>query len=764
MTNNMPSYDKYKKARLQPGFKVNPSRHIASKSSRKTRCVWSQTLAKRAGALLLLLVCGFCYTAWFVNRLSQALPSIANLTAGRSPAVTTIVSRDGVILATFQAQDRRPVPLAKISPFLIDATLATEDARFYEHNGVDFHGIARAFWHNLLGGNAHGEGASTITQQLARNLYLTREKTFTRKLSEMLLARKIEQAHSKQEILEAYLNTIYYGEGCYGAEAAAWRFFGVPASKLTLGEAALLAGLPQRPSAFSPFAHRSAALQRRREVLARLVSTKRISSAQEASVLREPLVVRHLPVQTLLWKAPYFVSDVVKQLKQQFGADILYSGTRVETTLDWKMQRAAERALQSGVHDGNNGPNTGAIVSLDTRTGYVRALVGGADFRKDQFDAVTQGIRQPGSAFKPIVYATAFDRQTVSLISDFKDAPLVIPSAPKDYVVHNYDNGYRGTISVLEALEQSVNTVAVQVAQQTGPDVIAQYGQRCGVTTPLTPDLPLALGASGVHPLDLCSVYSLFANNGERYLPAFISRITDARGRELFADDPLMRRQTPFLRDTAVQQINVALREVVLHGTAQGAVWIPDAHGKTGTTNSHRDAWFVGYNRDLVTAVWVAHTKRVMARDSSGQLRALTRYLPMPGGTGGQLCVPIWRRFMASSASLQTKVNLAAGIALELVTAPNTKTLLAQLEAEQQRLQTADKASPQTDLENGNPVQASLAADQHALNGGPPMTVIAPVDADRDEYEAQDKDRSSEDSVESGESADTQGREKNDAQ
>lgn len=665
------------------------------------------------------------YGLWLVRSISAHLPAVSSIADVRVNPVTTLFSSDGVVLASFRTQYRLPVSLSDISPSLIEATIATEDSRFYAHHGVDFRGVGRALFANLRS-DTLGQGGSTITQQLARNLYLTREKTWKRKIAEMLLARRIEQSYSKQEILEAYLNTVYYGSGSYGAEAAARTYFGKPAKALTLGEAALLAGLPQRPAAYTPTQHLEAALQRRDFVLDRMVDTGKITPAQKAQAEKQPLHILHPRLQTMAdWRAPYFVEHVLELLRDRYGPEFLYSGAQIVTSLNWKMQHAAEQALRTGLHR-SWGPNTGALVSLDPHTGYVRALVGGPDFRHDQFDAAIDGVRQPGSAFKPIVYAAAFDNNVCNLLTPMEDKKLVYQLVPKDWVVHNYDGAYHGPMTVLDALRHSINTVAVQVADQVGPSTIASYGQRLGLTTPLDPVLPLALGASGVHPIDLCSAFTAFANGGPRYTPAFLLRITDTHDAVLYQDDPAARLQPSVMSESAVEQINVALREVVTSGTGHAANAIPDAHGKTGTTSSHRDAWFVGYTGDLATAVWVAREHKSEATGADGIKTGTASYAPMPGETGGKLCAPIWRAFMAQAIPVQQRANLARGLQPALVPGPSPARLIADMKQEQSA-QAQRMAAAQPDAANGaNPAPPGFLAAQ---NGSGPVVVTAPPDA-----------------------------------
>ncbi len=681
-----------------------------------------RVLAACSLAALTALAGGLVYGVWVVKSISDHLPAVASLNDVRLKPATTILSSDGVTLATVEMQMRRPVALADISSTLQEATIATEDSRFYTHHGVDPRGILRALVSNMRAGNTSGQGGSTLTQQLARNLYLSNEKTYRRKIAEILMARRIEAQYGKAEILEAYLNTAYYGNACYGVEAAANTYFGKSAKNLTTGEATLLAGLPQRPLAFAPTQHLDAALRRRRVVLARMVGAGKMTPQQVEQAEAGPLHILRLHDSPKAdWKAPYFVSDVVRTLREKYGPEFLYSGVRIVTTLNWKMQQSAESSLRHGLR-GGTGPNTGALVAIDPRTGFVRALVGGANFRTDQFDAVTQGIRQPGSAFKPFVYASAFDTNACDLSTEIDDHPLSYHNSVGNWTVHNYDGRHHGTMTVLDGLRQSINTVAVQVMEKVGPANVADYAGRMGITTKLDAVLPLALGASGVRPLDLCSAYSAFANSGDRYEPAFMQSITDAGGRELYRDDPTTRLHRAVLNAGALDQINVGLREVVVHGTAPAAASIPDAHGKTGTTSSHRDAWFVGYTRDLTVAVWTAHVHKETVQQQ-GQRTVLNRYLPMGSATGGDICAPIWRDFMVRALPEQHRVNAAFGIPAGNINAPDTQTLLAALH---QRAQ--DEVAAQASQQPATPPKIEIAE-----NGSLPEPVTAPLqDSERD--------------------------------
>ena len=683
-------------------------------------------LAAFSLAVLTMLAGGLVYGVWVVKSISDHLPAAVSLNDVHLNPPSTIVSSDGIILATVTTQLHRPVALADISPTLLAATIATEDSRFYTHQGVDLRGVLRALVSNVRSGNASSQGGSTLTQQLARELYLSNEKTYRRKIAEILLARRLEAQYSKSEILTAYLNASYYGNGCYGVEAAANTYFGKTAKDLTSGEATLLAGLPQRPIAFAPNQHLKAALHRRRVVLARMVATGKMTAQEATQATVDIPTILHLhDTPKADWKAPYFVSDVVRMLREKYGPEFLYSGVKIVTTLNWKMQQNAESALRHGL-PGGQGPNTGALVAVDPRTGFVRALVGGANFRTDQFDAVTQGVRQPGSAFKPFVYASAFDANACDLTTEIDDHPLSYHAGANPWTVHNYDGRYQGKMTALDGLRQSINTVAVQVMEKVGPANVADYAARMGITTPLDPVLPLALGSSGVRPLDLCSAYSAFANSGERYEPAFVQSIADASGREVFHDDPTTRLHHAVLSTGALDQINVGLREVVVNGTAPAAAAIADAHGKTGTTSSHRDAWFVGYNRDLAVAVWTAHVHKDTVQQQ-GRPTVLNRYLPMGSATGGAICAPIWREFMARALPEQRRIQAALGLSSGSIGSPDKRALLAAL------LQKSRAASP--DPTAAQP--AGKPAVEIAENGSLPEPVTAPIqDNEKDTADA----------------------------
>ncbi len=588
------------------------------------------------------------------------MPNVETIaTDFHEPVATTIWSQDGILLGKLSAENRQPITLEQMPKNVLNATVAVEDHRFYEHPGVDIVGIGRAAFANIRGSSLR-QGASTLTQQLVRqpsfsaSLGLSAEKKYSRKFREALIALRLEQVYSKSDILQLYLNHVYYGSGAYGIQAASETYFHKPAAKLTLSEAALLAGIPQRPSAFTPFDNRSAAIKRRDEVLDRMAEYSYITKAQcESAKLEHPAIKARQERHNFDFKAPYFVTYVLRSLTKRYGSDYVYSGLKVETTLNWKMQQYAEDALYSGLKSGANlGANQGALISLDPQTGYIRAMVGGRNFYNDQYNAVTQGRRQPGSTFKLFDYCAAFDTDTATLHKAYLDKPIPYVGDPLHRVVKNYGGGYSHKyIDCLSAIKFSKNTIAVQVAQDVGIDTVIKYAHNMGIQTPLDSHLPTALGASAVRPLDLCSAYSVLPMKGSRNLPMSITRITDAESNIIDEAQPQL--VSSILKQTTVDQMDEALAGVVqsgtgtrARGTAENGI-IENAHGKTGTTSDNRDAWFAGYTPELTTVIWVASVHR----SRSGRIS----YAEMQGATGGQLCAPIWHSFMVKAIPEQKK-------------------------------------------------------------------------------------------------------------
>ncbi len=596
-------------------------------------------------AFLTLIAIGILYVIVLFVQISKSLPTIDEIANFTPRTGTKIISSDGVLLGTVSNINRQPVQLNLISPNLKKATLAVEDSRFYEHGGFDLYAIGRAIVVDLRSGNLTSQGASTITQQLARNITefgLTKRKLLSRKLQELLLAIRMEQTFTKNEILDMYLNQIYYGDGAYGIEAAAETYFNEPAKNLTLPQAALLAGIPDGPSYFDPYIHPNAAIRRRNFVLDRMVKVHYITQAQcdQAKATKLSLVNRkNQGPQTA--KAPYFVNYVLSLLESKYGRESIYSGWTVHTTLNYQMQRAAEDALQNGLKEYGHGvTNQAALVAIDPTSGYIRSMIGGANFQHDQFNAITQGLRQPGSSFKLFDYTAAFDLGICTLDSRYRDAPISYPGAGgRPWVVHDYEGYTYSDVTVLHAIQDSINTVAVQVVAQTGVNNVIAYARKMGITTPLHPYLPIALGADAVRPIEMCSAYGMFDNNGIRVDPVAITKITTPNGDVIMDINTSPPHIHPnFLKQTTLDQINEALREVVLHGTGYAAHDVPHAHGKTGTTNNSVDAWFIGYVPHLCTAIWTASE----VRNAQGRVIGYRR---MPGTVGGSISAPIWRDF-----------------------------------------------------------------------------------------------------------------------
>lgn len=640
------------RAAASDGARASATSRQANRARRKPSSLKKKI--KNGIALLSLLVLtpiaiGVIYLMVVFVQVSKEMPSLTDLGEIKANGGTKIFYSDGTLMAVLASENRQPKPLKDISKNLIDATIAVEDSRFYEHRGVDLHGIARAMFRNASEGEMR-QGASTITQQLARNidqLGLTREKKLRRKVQEAILAMRIEQSYSKDEILELYLNQIPYGHGAYGIEAAAKTYFHKHAKNLDLAQAAYLAGIPQRPALYSN--DLDAALRRRDIVLARMVETGKITRAESDAAKAENL---NLPKKfgtsgTRIYGAPYVVNYVMQQVEREFGSDAVFNGWKIYTTIHPGIQRAAEETLANGIHHYGETANQAALICLDPKTGQIRAMVGGLDFKKNQYNIVTQGLRQPGSSFKPIVYLAAFDNDVCTLDKYYHDDPhFEGERAGNTWHPQNYGGRHFGDVSVKTALKQSINTIAVKVATETGLGTVIDYARRLGITT-IDPARdkypPLALGAASVRPIELATAYTVFANNGKRATPMIITKVVDDNG-------DVVKESTPQIEDThikeeALSQLNEALREVVLHGTATAAADVPDAHGKTGTTSDNRDAWFAGYTPDLVTIIWAGREQK----DKKGR----TRYLEMPGTTGGHLCAPTWRDFMLKAVPIQ---------------------------------------------------------------------------------------------------------------
>ena len=596
-----------------------------------------------------VLVAAITLGVWVFFVLKQT-PTTINLDAVPL-GITYIYSSDGTELAEFFTERRKVVPVDDIPKYMQDATVAFEDKRFYQHQGVDFKGIGRALSSNLRHGDMKGEGGSTIIQQLARNIGvegLDRRKSFGRKVKELIVANQIEKSYTKQEILTMYLNLVNYGSGAYGVEAAAEVYFNKHVKQLDLAQCALLAGLPNRPNEFSPYKDMKAAKAQQGRVLTLMLEQGMVTPQQFQHATNETIKLAGAkPSQqgSQIFHAPYFVNYVVDQIQRKYGRDRIYEGNlKIYTSLNWPMQQIAERAVENGIADaGGRGPTQGALVALDPATGEIKAMVGGVDYKKSQFNIAAQARRQPGSSFKAVVYSAAINDGSVKESTTVLDERVVFPGTPKPYVPKD-DSGYSDRrVTLREAMAQSINVPAIKVLYLIGPKTAVRYARMMGVESPLDPVLSLALGSSGVTPLEMASVYSTFPAGGNHPEPAAWTRLTDMQDNVIEDVPPAI--ETHVLQKETVTQLDDMLRAVVTEGTADKVEGMPpDARGKTGTTQGHKDVWFVGYTPDLVCAVWAGHPiyKSKNLPPAYGE--------EMEGNAwGATVCAPIFARFMSQS-------------------------------------------------------------------------------------------------------------------
>jgi len=546
---------------------------------------------------------------------------------------TRIYSADGKLLARLYLENREVIPMDKMSPYLPDAVVAVEDERYYKHNGVDVVGLGRAVVVNLTEGFGE-EGASTITQQYIRNSILLDERTdisLARKVREAYLAMELEKRYDKQQILQMYLNAVYFGDGAYGAQAASRTYFGKTADKLTLSEAALLAGLPQQPSRLDPWENLEGAVRRRDEVLSRMLANGFINQQQHDEALAEPIALqRTKDPNDGIYSAPYFVAHVKKELQRKFSPAVVFKGGLiVRTTLDTRLQKYAESAVNEAL-PGKNDPE-GALVSIDPRNGHVKALVGGRNYKKHKFNLATQGKRQAGSSFKTFVLVAALDDGMPPSFRIDSSSPAFIKTKPKPWVVSNSEGRGRGMISLESATRASVNTVFARVAWEIGAKKVAKMAKRMGITTPV-PNYPsISLGTLNVSPLEMASAYGTLATGGVHHEPVVITEVVDHQGATIFKVKKKGKRAISKEVSSTATRI---LEGVISGGTATRARIGRPAAGKTGTSQEYRDVWFVGYTPQLVTSVWVGHAKeRTIIVNGS---RAF----------GGTVAAPIWASYM----------------------------------------------------------------------------------------------------------------------
>jgi penicillin-binding protein 1A len=563
------------------------------------------------------------------------LPALAPLRNYAPAESTHIYSADGRLVGQLYRERRRVVPLDQIPEHVVHAFLAAEDADFYDHDGIDIEGIVRAVFKNLRPG-ARRQGASTITQQTIKTMVLGPERTYARKLKEALLARQLELILSKNEILHIYLNEIYFGAGAYGVDEAARTYFDKPAAELDLAEGATLAAIPRRPAQYNPSTHPEDSQRRRDQILEQMQEHGWATAEQVAEALAGPVEVA--PRSPDLDAAPHYVEHVRRLLVERFGEERVYSGgLDVYTGLVVAEQEAAHRAVR--LHLDGFGQKLGqrpeaALVAIDPHTREVRALVGGYDLDADGFNRAIQAQRQPGSAFKPIVYAAGLAHHEITPASQCADAPVVVHDSEtgESWKPENYNVAeYSGYISYREALMRSINTCSIRVADRVGVERVIEMAHALGIRSELPPDLTLALGSGDVAPLELANAYASVAAGGLATEPVFIRSIETREGEVIEIERPEPKR---VLEASVAFVLTSMLQSVVDGGTgARARALGRPLAGKTGTSNESRNVWFSGFSPDLVTTVWVG-------RDDNA---------PLAGLTGSSGALPIWMDFMGAA-------------------------------------------------------------------------------------------------------------------
>jgi len=602
---------------------------------------------------------GLALASWTLVCRGGACPDPRQLDQFAPAQTSKLYAADGRFISELGLERRTLVPLKEIPGNVQDAFIITEDKRFYLHRGIDWVRVFGAAAHNVLSGG-FGQGFSTLTMQLARNAFpekISREKTLVRKLREVKVALEIEHLYAKDKILELYLNQIYLGNGAYGVETAAQRYFGKSVRDVNLAEAAMLAALPKAPERYNPRRYPDRAIQRRNTIIGLMRNENAVTESDARLAQAYPLdLARRSDAGEL---APYFVEWVRQQLEEQFGEKLYTEGYKIFTTLDIDIQQAAERnlerqlrAIETGKYgawkhltfeeyiaraaaDTESAESSpylqGALVAMDPRNGAVRALIGGRDFDDSKFDRATQALRQPGSTFKPIVYADAIHHGLpASHLLD--DSPLTLPQiGGNDWTPQNYDLKFMGVIPLREALYLSRNLATIRLGMELGPQSVVEMARKLGITTPIPPYPSIFIGSADVYPIEMIAAYSAFATLGVRTAPHAIVRVESAKGQVLFEGSPL--RYEVLSREEAWLMVNM-MKDVLSKGSAAGigasGFKIPAA-GKTGTTNDYTDVWFIGYTPDLLTGVW-------MGFDRPQKIQA--------NAQGGRLAAPAWQNFM----------------------------------------------------------------------------------------------------------------------
>ena len=601
--------------------------------------------------LLVMLAILFLFSGVFAGIFyyySNQLPPLSELQRYDMKTGSEVYDVNDRLIHVFAIEHRRNTDLRELPDHLINGLIAVEDRKFYSHWGVDLNRTIRAILIDLHRGD-FSQGGSTITQQLARNMFLTLDKQIPRKIKEMMLAVKIEQNYSKNEIMEMYLDKVYLGAGVYGVEAASHRYFNKDAKDLTVSEAAVIIGLIQLPSAYSPIRYPERAMRRRNTVLYVMQDQEVITQDEYLQLIEEPIILASDRGEQ--GTADYFLEHVRLLIERKYGTTRLFTeGLKIYTTLDYDLQIYADSLLNyelTTLERRQRYPDKyedfapsltdiptpylqGGVFGIEPETGYVRVMIGGRNFNHSKFNRVTQARRQPGSAFKPILYTAALDyRYTPATI--IKDEPVVfVQSDSVFWKPRNYSQTYEGYVRLREALNKSINTAAVKVITDIGPSRVVDYARRFGISTPLRPYYSLGIGSFEVLPLEIISAYTTFANNGQRVTPIFVRRVEDKQGNILEVTVP---EHIRVVDDKTAYLIANLLQTVVDEGTGRsvrtrGYRWF--AAGKTGTTDDYRDAWFIGFNKQLVMGIWVGFDDNTsMGRNQTGAVAALPSWPPI---------------------------------------------------------------------------------------------------------------------------------------
>lgn len=606
----------------------------------KKKSSWMKQIFLLILTMMLLAIAGIVVAGtMFVMKVSSDLPTSEEMMTYRINLPSIIYDRNNVVIAKLFTENRNPLELKNISPWLVKAVLAAEDSDFYSHRGISITGIARALWVDIMQ-KFHGggglQGGSTITQQLARNLFLSHERSIVRKVKEIIIAFRLEEIYSKDKILEMYLNTIYFGRGAWGIDTAAHTYFGKNASDLTVSEASILAGIIPAPNRYNPLTNLVSAKERQNYVLGRMGTLGWLDSAQIERTKKEELVFKHTPnkVEEFI-RGHYFVSQVLfGELLPKYGAEKVYGGgMEIFTTVDIRLQEKAQEIMSAQKYQG-------ALAAIEPSTGEVMALIGGKDYKQSKFNRATQAYRQPGSSFKPFIYGAAIDNG-LRPSDHFIDDKLEFKSGKTTWRPGNYDGKFHGEVTMLYALTKSLNTVPVRCIAYMGPEAAVDFARKTGMTSPYLPkDLSLALGSASVTPMEMALAFSVFANSGKRVeKPVMIREVRSWTG------EVLEKNEYNFVQAISPETswtILSMLFDAVTSGTG-GRAKIPKVQvfGKTGTTNDFIDAWFIGGIPGLVASVYIG-------RDDN---KTIGR-----GMTGGVVSAPPWKEFMAfASATLGLK-------------------------------------------------------------------------------------------------------------